>query len=599
VIHLGTGFDPRISGDGRWVRLLARSAMVRPDGTGYTRLPWAGPPGNLNYDGSLLVHEDINDIVVNDLRTLQTTIVYTSPACCARMPAFSADGSTIAFMEDAYGYVYAMNPDGTNARTLNVQGGGWPDQGGPALSGDGSTAVYALDWPIGSNYNVYVSPTDSNVPHPLVVDADRVDFRARISDDGGTITFEAYGEAFFAADTDGTNFRQLFAGWVEFSGEDHDFSALSGNGEVAVFSNHNRTFVVRTDGTGLFQYRGGGGPVDISAKGDVVVFQGDYGGLSGSFAAGVPWVSPAEMGPLAFDGNGVDLTWVGSPAANGYNLYRAPMASLSLGLAGDCLQGGLSTESTSDFDVPGPDQGYAYIVTGENAAGNGDSGFRFDGTPRVFGVPCPPIDSDGDGTPDATDVCPLISDPSQVDTDGDGLGDACDNCASVSNADQEDYDNDGIGDVCHCLVSANPGYPDADGDLQIDVCEDLCWGGVVSGCDSCPTTYNPDQAWLGNPVVQLLAPSGGAPASIGSDLTIQWSATDDCGGVSLVGIFLSRSGPGGPFEPIVDGLTNSGSYVWTVTGPATPGKDAYIKVTARDPGGNEGSDQSGNGFRIH
>jgi hypothetical protein len=35
-------------------------------------------------------------------------------------------------------------------------------------------------------------------------------------------------------------------------------------------------------------------------------------------------------------------------------------------------------------------------------------------------------DEDGDGIPDACDVCPHIADPDQTDSDGDGVGDACD-----------------------------------------------------------------------------------------------------------------------------------------------------------------------------
>ncbi len=50
-------------------------------------------------------------------------------------------------------------------------------------------------------------------------------------------------------------------------------------------------------------------------------------------------------------------------------------------------------------------------------------------------------DSDGDGIPDATDLCPTVFDPvrpldngAQVDTDGDGIGDACDPCPFDANS---------------------------------------------------------------------------------------------------------------------------------------------------------------------
>ncbi len=41
-------------------------------------------------------------------------------------------------------------------------------------------------------------------------------------------------------------------------------------------------------------------------------------------------------------------------------------------------------------------------------------------------MPCVPPDGDGDGTPDANDNCPLLSNPGQANADGDALGDACD-----------------------------------------------------------------------------------------------------------------------------------------------------------------------------
>ena len=598
VILLGSGPDPDISRDGRTVAFGSPVVLVRPDGSDSRCLSLFADVKHLNKDGTFLVHESPPNIAVTDLAMMLTTIVATDFGD-AQMPDFSADGSTIVY-QDASNLIRAMDADGSNQRLITTEFY-VANAGGPSLTGDGSLAVFgAFGPPSFASSDIFAAPTDSNSPIPLVVDPSREDFRARISDDGGTITFEFFnlGGGLIAMDGDGTNFRQLFAGQLNFFGEGVNYSALSGDGNIAAFSSFNRVFVVRTDGSGLRQIAGIGGTVDLNGKGDIVVFVGSHGGQSGVFAAGVPGVSPGEMGPLVFDINGTDLTWAGSPAANAYNLYRLPLASLSSGNIGDCLLGGLTNESATDLTTPPPGEGFAYSVTGENGAGNGDVGFSSDGTSRQIGIPCPPIDSDGDSTPDASDVCPLTPNPLQEDLDGDGMGDACDNCPDVSNADQKDFNNDGVGDVCHCHVSINPGEPDLDGDLQIDNCTAQCFP-VVIACDNCPTTYNPDQAWLGDPVVQVTAPNGGGPAlAIGSNVTIQWSAVDDCGGVSLVDIFVSRTGAGGPFEPIVRGLSNTGSYLWNVTGPGTQGRAGFINVVAQDPGGNEGSDLSDSGFRI-
>ena len=69
-------------------------------------------------------------------------------------------------------------------------------------------------------------------------------------------------------------------------------------------------------------------------------------------------------------------------------------------------------------------------------------------------APVVPVDSDGDGVPDASDNCPSVANPLQENADGqpDG-GDACD----------DDDDNDGIPDISD-PDKDNDGQPDPDAD---------------------------------------------------------------------------------------------------------------------------------------
>lgn len=93
-----------------------------------------------------------------------------------------------------------------------------------------------------------------------------------------------------------------------------------------------------------------------------------------------------------------------------------------------------------------------------------------------------PGDRDGDGVPDASDLCPLVPDARQADLDGDGRGDLCDadidddgvpqapegvirgdNCPREPNPGQEDADRDGIGDACASPSTPAPGPAGLDG----------------------------------------------------------------------------------------------------------------------------------------
>jgi hypothetical protein len=124
----------------------------------------------------------------------------------------------------------------------------------------------------------------------------------------------------------------------------------------------------------------------------------------------------------------------------------------------------------------------------------GDDGVDADGD----GVPdfcdaCPidpENDADGDGVCGDADVCPDGDDT--VNTDGDTQPDACDVCPlDVQNA----ADNDGLCESDdNCPVQANPDQIDSDGDGEGDVCDaDGDGDGVDDGIDNCPDDPNADQ----------------------------------------------------------------------------------------------------------
>lgn len=104
-----------------------------------------------------------------------------------------------------------------------------------------------------------------------------------------------------------------------------------------------------------------------------------------------------------------------------------------------------------------------------------------------------PPDTDKDGTPNASDNCPLVDNPDQLDTDLDTRGDACDNCPLVSNKDQLDTDLDKQGDACE---------DDDDND------------GCTDAEDQHPTSSS---VKIGTYTMSPLCPSGSADTVYGSE----------------------------------------------------------------------------------
>lgn len=81
-----------------------------------------------------------------------------------------------------------------------------------------------------------------------------------------------------------------------------------------------------------------------------------------------------------------------------------------------------------------------------------------------------PLDSDGDGWPDAVDNCLAIPQSDQADADADGVGDACDRC--LIGWDAQDADGDRIPDACdNCPHIVNADQLDDDRDGHGNACQ--------------------------------------------------------------------------------------------------------------------------------
>jgi arylsulfatase A-like enzyme len=203
-----------------------------------------------------------------------------------------------------------------------------------------------------------------------------------------------------------------------------------------------------------------------------------------------------------------------------------------------------------------------------------------------------------DGTPADYELYNLQTDPGETNNIYPGNG-----AAGSARAAMLDYVDSltSVVDDCDGDGDATPGFPppadNCDEHFNTDQA-DSDSDGVGNLCDNCPNDSNASQVFVGSPAVSVVSPNGGDSLTIDDTVSLQWSATDTCGGVTTVDVLVSRNGVNGTYELILNDTPNDGTQAWTVTSPASGGFNAFMKVVGVDPGGNTGSDVSDSAFRI-
>jgi cytosine/adenosine deaminase-related metal-dependent hydrolase len=197
-------------------------------------------------------------------------------------------------------------------------------------------------------------------------------------------------------------------------------------------------------------------------------------------------------------------------------------------------------------------------------------------------------DSDGDGVPDATDLCPNVFDPpflgcgAQDDADGDGIGDSCDPCpfqkgTSCAAAKTGDLDGDGVPDASDKCPLVADDQADGDGD------------GIGDACDPCPG--DPDTTCATIHALRDWSDPTHRPTGLVTlhDVTVTAVSATAQGlwveeaGTGYAGIFVYFGTTALPAALPGQGVDVSGTYV-EFTGES---EIANPTVTVVDPNGNE------------
>lgn len=90
---------------------------------------------------------------------------------------------------------------------------------------------------------------------------------------------------------------------------------------------------------------------------------------------------PLEVTNLRLPASGM-VQWNAAAGAADYNIYRGRLGALASSSGFECLGDEVATTSFAVPDTPAPGSGFAYLVSGESADGEGTVGTARDGSPR-------------------------------------------------------------------------------------------------------------------------------------------------------------------------------------------------------------------------
>lgn len=179
--------------------------------------------------------------------------------------------------------------------------------------------------------------------------------------------------------------------------------------------------------------------------------------------------SPLLAEAISLSNGQVTVRWSTVLGATSYKVYYAQQSGVNASNYQTLPGGGLFTSVSSPAVIQGlaTDQNYYFVVSALEGAMEGPVSPEFNASPCTD----PTLDSDNDGTPDCSDLCP--ADPAktapgvcgcgvpETDTDGDGTPNCTDGCPDDPNKAQAG--------ACGCGVADS----DGDGDGTPD-CVDNC-----------------------------------------------------------------------------------------------------------------------------